>query len=358
MNWAHPDTLPWRALATGARLWQTERVKRRIVLIVAAAVFVAGIAAFFAFGARGTQPQAALPNPNGYDDFETATSWLVKWNGDLLGKSPEEIRIALNQNVKALELVHDGLRKESAVPVRNDMNWFNQHMARVGQHKSMAQLLVGEGLIHLHEGRTNEAARSFANCIVFAHAAHRSGLMIDELVGIACQAIGAKRLVQVAPDITADVLREILSELIALDQEREPAAAILQRDWEWSRGAYGLLRSSLMKIAMRKSLQDAGTMFEKKHARSVAALRLVMTELAVRGYTAKNGKPPTSLAELVPAWLPAVPPDPFSSRPLIYRVIATNTFLLYSVGPDGIDDQGAALNRGETETGDLLPTAL
>jgi hypothetical protein len=94
--------------------------------------------------------------------------------------------------------------------------------------------------------------------------------------------------------------------------------------------------------------------FEKRQARSVAALRLVMTELAVRGYEAKNGKPPTALAELVPAWLPAVPLDPFSNRPMVYRV-TTNSFLLYSVGPDGKDDQGTPGKRGETEKGDLLP---
>jgi hypothetical protein len=171
-------------------------VKRRIVLIVAASVFVAGIAAFFVFGTRRTPPEAALPNPNGYDDFAAGASWLVKWNGDLLSKTPEEIRSAVNQNTKALELIHDGLRKQSAVPVRNDLNWINQHLVRVGQHKSMAQLMVGEGLVHLHEGRTNEAARTFANGIVFAHAAHHRGLMIDALVGMACQAIGAKQLVQ------------------------------------------------------------------------------------------------------------------------------------------------------------------
>jgi len=111
-----------------------------------------------------------------------------------------------------------------------------------------------------------------------------------------------------------------------------------------------------MRIVTRKALRSAEASFEKKQARSVAALRLVMAELAVRGYAAKNGKPPTALVELVPAWLPAVPLDPFSNGPLVYRV-TTNAFLLYSVGPDGKDDQGTPLMRGEMEKGDLLPGA-
>jgi hypothetical protein len=214
-------------------------VKRRIVLTVAAAVFVAGIAAFFAFRTRGIQPQAAFPNPNGYDDFAAAAQWLVAWGGDLLAP-PEEIRSAVSQNSKALETVRSGLKKQSAVPVTNDITWVNTHIVQLGEHKSMARLLTAEGLVHLQEGRTNEAARSFADCIMFAHAAHRRGLMITELVAIACQAIGAQRLVQVARHVPPDALREILADLIALDQAREPASAILQRDREWSRKAYGV----------------------------------------------------------------------------------------------------------------------
>ena len=108
---------------------------------------------------------------------------------------------------------------------------------------------------------------------------------------------------------------------------------------------------------MRKTLQAAEATFQKQHARSVAALRLVITDLAVRGYQAKNGKPPTALADLVPAWLPTVPLDPFGNRPLTYGV-TTNSFLLYSVGPDETDDQGTPLQRGKSEPGDLLPNTL
>lgn len=331
--------------------WQTRRVKR---LLIAVVLLGAIIAAFLAFNTRSTPPPAVLPNPNGYDDFAAAAQWLVAWGGDFSALPPEAIRAIVKQNSKVLEEVHSGLKKQSVVPVTNDMNWFNGHMVHVGAHKSMAQLLVAEGLVHLNEGRTNEAARCFADCIVFAHAAHHRGLMIDDLVGIACQAIGARQLVQVAPHVSPDALREILPDLIALDQSREPASAIVQRDRDWSRGAYGALRATWFKFVTHRNLRAAEMKFEKRHARSVAALRLMMTELAVRGYEAKNGKPPMALAELVPAWLPAVPIDPFSNRPLVYRA-TTNSYLLYSVGPDAQDDQGTPLKRGEVEKGDLLP---
>jgi hypothetical protein len=352
----HPLAVSKR-LARGDGLWHTRHVKRLIILIIAVVLIGAGFAVFLKFSTRNTPPQAVLPNPNGYDDFAAAAQWTVAWGGDLFALPPEGIRAAIKQNSKVLEEVHSGLKKQSAVPVTNDKTWFSTHMIQIAAHKSMAQLLVAEGIVHLEEGRTNEAARCFADCIVFAHAAHRHGLMIDELVGIACQAIGTKRLVEVAPSVSQDTLREILPDLIALDQAREPAVAIEQRDREWSRGAYGLLRSIWAGIVTQKSIRAVEASFEKKHARSIASLRLVMTDLAVRGYQAKTGKPPAALAELVPAWLPAVPIDPFSDRPLIYRV-TTNSFSLYSVGSDGKDDQGKPIQRGGMEKGDLVPASL
>jgi len=36
----------------------------------------------------------------------------------------------------------------------------------------------------------------------------------------------------------------------------------------------------------------------------------------------------------------------------------TNSFLLYSVGPDGKDDQGTPLKRVNPELGDMLPSTF
>ncbi len=62
--------------------------------------------------------------------------------------------------------------------------------------------------------------------------------------------------------------------------------------------------------------------------------------MAVRRYQLEHdGALPKSLEELVPAYLEAVPADPFSEGRLIYRP-AFDSYLLYSVGSDGVDDGG------------------
>jgi hypothetical protein len=63
---------------------------------------------------------------------------------------------------------------------------------------------------------------------------------------------------------------------------------------------------------------------------------------------------------LVPDWLPAVPIDPYSGVPLVYRPTSSG-HQLYSVGPDGVDDGGRPMredSRAEIEPGDILVPEL
>ena len=67
---------------------------------------------------------------------------------------------------------------------------------------------------------------------------------------------------------------------------------------------------------------------------------LLRTMFALRAYRVEHHTYPATLAALAPGYLPRVPQDPFAlSDPLRYRRIG-NSYLLYSVGPDGKDDGG------------------
>jgi hypothetical protein len=73
-----------------------------------------------------------------------------------------------------------------------------------------------------------------------------------------------------------------------------------------------------------------------------AQWRITELRLATRAYQQQHGTPPPSLEALVPAYLPAVPQDPFAPKPLVYRRTGTAA-LIYSRGPDGKDDGGKDL---------------
>jgi hypothetical protein len=70
-----------------------------------------------------------------------------------------------------------------------------------------------------------------------------------------------------------------------------------------------------------------------------ALLRSGLAAVAAERYRLGHGDWPRALADLVPAYLPAVPLDPFDGQPLRYRRTDGGA-VVYSVGEDGRDDGG------------------
>lgn len=68
--------------------------------------------------------------------------------------------------------------------------------------------------------------------------------------------------------------------------------------------------------------------------------------LALAGYRSDRGKYPSILTELCAKYLAAVPGDPFSGGEPIYKP-EKDGYLLYSVGPNGIDDGGRNFMRDD-----------
>jgi hypothetical protein len=77
------------------------------------------------------------------------------------------------------------------------------------------------------------------------------------------------------------------------------------------------------------------------HDRYQATLRTARVAIAVERYRLahKDKQWPESLDQLVPAYLDKVPTDPFHDQPIRYRRVGKDV-VIYSVGPDGVDDGG------------------
>jgi len=73
--------------------------------------------------------------------------------------------------------------------------------------------------------------------------------------------------------------------------------------------------------------------------RIIAQLRTARVGLAIQRYRLATGSFPDALSELVPAYLEAVPKDPFDNKELRYKKLETG-FVVYSIGEDGTDDGG------------------
>jgi hypothetical protein len=78
-----------------------------------------------------------------------------------------------------------------------------------------------------------------------------------------------------------------------------------------------------------------------------AARQITVTAIALKRYQFKHGHYPPDLNSLVPEFVPDVPFDPVDGQPLRYRPKADGTFLLYSIGENGKDDNGdPSLEKG------------
>ena len=79
----------------------------------------------------------------------------------------------------------------------------------------------------------------------------------------------------------------------------------------------------------------------KKVVYAQTQLESTRTACAVERYRLVNKRLPASLGDLVPAFLPAVPNDPITGRPLLYKPKEDGAFVVYGVGWNQIDDGGS-----------------
>ncbi|MCW3054952.1 MAG: hypothetical protein JWN14_4122, partial [Chthonomonadales bacterium] len=71
---------------------------------------------------------------------------------------------------------------------------------------------------------------------------------------------------------------------------------------------------------------------------------LLLVMLALRAFQLEHGHYPASLTELAPTYLKKLPNDPFAAQETYKYILNGNTYTLYSVGPDGKDDGGKAID--------------
>lgn len=89
-----------------------------------------------------------------------------------------------------------------------------------------------------------------------------------------------------------------------------------------------------------------------REARELACLRLQATLCAIRLYKIRNGHYPRQLSDLE---LGDLVVDPFTGKPFRYRLDADKGFWLYSLGPNGTDENGMSDYRPAGEQGDIVP---
>ncbi len=327
---------------------------RRLVLALVV-IFVVAILSLIVFIARPLPARPPLPNPNGYDDFVKASEAVLRNVGDFRTLNRDSLDALVSTNAEALRLLRLGLTRQCLMPMDSALTNASGMLSQLAGMKQLVQLLVAEGRLREMEDRPAEAAGSYVDAIRFGNEMSRGGFLITRLVGIACEAIGYAPLAKVVPKLSREDARIVLTELERVDAGRVTWAEALRGEKYYVRYQYAHHFNPIMwaqgwwQSRGSKDKEKA----EVKHKMVIAHERLLTAELALRCAQSEQGHPPARLDDLVTNYLSRVPQDPFTGQPLVYRPQGTN-WLLYSVGPDGVDDGGRAAGRGWPVKGDIL----
>ena len=283
--------------------------------IVAALLLV--VALIFALS-QPTPAPAPLPNPNGYDDFVKAGGMVVADdNGDYRTMSEEELRAFVKKNAEALKLARAGLGRECRV--RLDYSATNYvRISDMAAFKRLALAIMAEGRLAELEDRPADAAEAYLAVIRLGHAITRGGVRIDSLLGVAIEAIGMAPLEKLAPNLDAKHCRELASALETAESGRESADTILKREHAWARRTFGF-RAWIERLLRFKELRQVEQRLTSKVQRQQTRTRVLLIQLAVRAYELEKGERPKGLADLVPAYLKAIPKDPLTGTNMAYR---------------------------------------
>ncbi len=160
---------------------------------------------------------------------------------------------------------------------------------------------------------------------------------------IADRATRAERLEEIDEELKA--LKKSTAEMV-----QNPLKILLAKDTGKALGeTVGNLMISLLVPAVRKvqyAADRAGQVQDNLHL-----------AFALAAYRRDHGRYPEKLAALAPKYLPKVPADIFAGRALTYRP-QPNGYLLYSVGVNGIDEEGRSFDdepRGDDLTVRMPP---
>ena len=347
-------------------------------------------------------PTPTLPRPNGFDTILAAGNAMVDRDrivacyADQDGKaySLRAMMALVAKNTKALALLRQGLRQQYLQPpVRS----FNVQFPYFFTDRDLARLMMVEARIYGAHHQWTAAANCYMEVLDFGAHVKQGAPLIGYLVGEVIQSMMLKDCWKIIEhfDLRRTTLMRARVQAI-IDKDVTLVTALREEKWveqamimsyfsdkkaNW-RLTLALACGSEVLLSSKHELMDhfsayfdawiqiapqrypvqrtmpmpndpiskvlAAQLFPKAALRAAnlqAQQQLLLTALALQAYHLRHGVYPETLALLVPCLLHALPPDPFSQiAPLCYHRHA-GTYLLYSIGPDGVDDGGKTVTN-------------
>ncbi len=304
----------------------------------------------------------------------------------------------LRRNAASFSLMQTALKMKSLAPSMRGKIIFPPYapLRKLTRSKTI------ERKVREIHGDWNGAVQSQIDTVQMGNGIARGGTLISGLVGIAIEAIGRNDPWENVEHLNAAQARAAIARLQAIYNSRFTYAESMQEEkwyavsqllnamhkgsWrqQFINPNYLLLpaRIQLFASSKRRVMDNLIQMFDAQianaqqpytspqkplpegdavtqvlapvynktraaFARGDAGNALWLTALALRAYKLEHNAYPTKLQELVPNYLKQVPADPFGGGEALRYKRAGNSYVLWSIGPDGIDDVGTPMQSSQ-----------
>ncbi|MGH7976542.1 MAG: hypothetical protein ACREDS_07985 [Limisphaerales bacterium] len=263
-------------------------------------------------------PIQPLPNPNGYDDLVKAGQMVSDNTGAYESLNESQLRELVSANAEALSHARTGLSNECRVPLQFSQNYLTNHIHDEIGLRNLAQAFVAEGKLAEKENRFGDAAKSYLDAIRLGNESARGGTIVDGMIGVAINSLGAEQLQKLTDSLDEKSCRETTATLEILAAQRQTWADIMQQEDAWSRRTFSSLHIAYYKLLYYRTR-------ERNYQRCIDTIKSLqhdenqlIIDLAARAYELDKGHLPASAADLVPDYLKAVPQDPFTGTNMVY----------------------------------------
>jgi len=300
----------------------TTKTRNWLLMLCIVALPFLTFSGFIASDYFAPPPLPPLPNPNGYDDLVKAGKMVAvnaTVNTTFYGDMGEaQLQKVVSANAAVLTLARASLSNQCRVPVQYSETYASNHLSDLASLKRLAQAFCAEGKLAEMESQPDEAVKSYLDTIHLGNESSRGGTLIDQLVGIAIEAIGTMPLTNLVDLLDAKSCRETADALETLDDQRQTLNEVMQQEHDWSHRTFPGVRNEIARLMTRKSLLAGQAATARKFMQQQMRTRQLIIDLAARAFELDKGKPPGSLADLVPDYLKAVPQDPFTGTNMVY----------------------------------------
>ena len=286
-------------------------------------------------------PEPQLPHPNAYDELVS------------IGNKLQLGSLNVRERNASLDAARDAMARPAQVPLRYEKSDLKRTYFdfRALNRLCISFLVESDAVTQKHQ-----AVQYGLDCMQLGQSTAAGGIVYDREESLSFDRGAISQRFNLRNSLDSKQCQTILKRLEEIENQRESLDVVLDRTarWEWhvmdwySRfTTYDMLRGAPSSLFSPLRCDRASFHAASENLRD-AMLRLLQAELAIRAFQLDTGREPTSLEQLVPAYLSQVPLDPYDAGgPLRYRPTQRG-YDCYSVGPDGRDQGGERvfLSRG------------